>query len=87
MSPSRIVLSDSDSLSLNACFEDYGTRIFVVKSEGLSPTEEMVQDIISIIHMFSCRIYGLRKYKKMIADDKSLKKEEEDGKEGGSDTL
>ena len=25
--------------------------------------EELVQDIISILHEFSCRLYGLRKYK------------------------
>lgn len=30
----------------------------------LSPQEELVQDIISILHVFSCRLYGLRKYKK-----------------------
>lgn len=28
------------------------------------------QHLISIIHIFSCRIYGLRKYKKEIKDDK-----------------
>lgn len=24
----------------------------------------MIEDLISIIHVFSCKIYGLRKYKK-----------------------
>lgn len=28
--------------------------------------EELVQDIVSILHIFSCRLYGLRKYKKQI---------------------
>ena len=28
------------------------------------PEEEMIEDLISIIHVFSCRIYGLRKYKR-----------------------
>ena len=32
--------------------------------ETLSPNEELVQDIISILRVFSCRLYGLRKYKK-----------------------
>jgi ribonucleotide monophosphatase NagD (HAD superfamily) len=32
--------------------------------EELSPQEELVQDIVSILHVFSCRLYGLRKYKK-----------------------
>ena len=34
-----------------------------------TPEEEMIQDLISIIHVFSCRIYGLRKYKKKIEED------------------
>lgn len=46
-----------------------GTEIVVVNNESLSPQEEMVQDLISIIHVFSCRIYGLRKYIKKIKDD------------------
>lgn len=35
-------------------------------------TEELVQDLISIIHVFSCRIYGLRKYKKKMSEDEDL---------------
>lgn len=27
---------------------------------------------LSIIHVFSCRIYGLRKYKKKMSEDKDL---------------
>ena len=40
-----------------------GVEIILVNNEKLSPQEELVQDLISIIHVFSCRIYGLRKYK------------------------
>ena len=36
--------------------------------------EELVQDIISILHVFSCRIYGLRKYKKKIKRDEEIAK-------------
>ncbi len=43
-----------------------GTEIIVVKNEKLSPSEELTQDLISIIHVFSCRIYGLRTYKQKI---------------------
>jgi len=52
---------------------DFGCEIEIVNNETLSPQEEMVQDLISIIHIFSCRIYGLRKYKKEIKDDKNAK--------------
>lgn len=41
-------------------------NIIVVNNEKLSPQQELVQDLISIIHVFSCRVYGLRKYKKEI---------------------
>ena len=47
----------------------FGTKIIIVNNEVLSPNEELVQDIISILHVFSCRIYGLRKYKKVIKDE------------------
>lgn len=43
-----------------------GTKILVAENITLSPEEEFVQDLISIIHVFSCRVYGLRKYKKKI---------------------
>ena len=39
------------------------TRNQIVNNEELSPQEELVQDIVSILHVFSCRLYGLRKYK------------------------
>jgi len=42
----------------------YGCEIIVVNAERLSPQQEMVEDLMSIIHTFSCRLNGLRKYKK-----------------------
>jgi len=49
-----------------------GVEILVVNNEKMSPQEELVQDLISIIHVFSCRIYGLRKYKKKIEEDEEI---------------
>lgn len=46
---------------------DHGTTLTVMNAETLSPEEEMTQDLLSIIHCFSSRLYGLRKYKKQIA--------------------
>jgi putative resolvase len=43
-----------------------GCKIVVVNQESLSPQQEMVEDLMSIIHTFSCRLYGLRKYQKSI---------------------
>lgn len=51
-------------------FEDFALRhnckILVVNQESLSPREEMVQDLLSIVQTFSNRLYGLRKYKKTV---------------------
>ena len=47
-------------------------EIILVNNEKLSPQEELVQDLISIIHVFSCRIYGLRKYKTKIERDEEV---------------
>ena len=52
----------------------FDTKLLVVNNEFLSPQEELVQDIISIIHVFSCRIYGLRKYSDKIKKDKDIPK-------------
>ena len=57
----------------------FNTTIVVVNNESLSPQEELVQDIVSILHAFSCRLYGLRKYKKQIEGDEGLAKELQDG--------
>ena len=51
----------------NYC-EQYGCLIEVVNNEKTSPEQELIYDLISIIHVFSCRIYGLRKYKTMIKE-------------------
>ena len=52
----------------------FNVEIVVVKNEKLSPHEELVQDMVSILHVFSCRLYGLRKYKKQIEGDASIAK-------------
>ena len=55
------------------------TRNQIVNNEELSPQEELVQDIVSILRVFSCRLYGLRKYKKQIERDEEIAKELQDG--------
>ena len=49
-----------------------------IEHEELSSHEELVQDIISILHVFSCRLYGLRKYKKQIEKDEEIAEELQD---------
>ena len=68
--------------------EKFNTKIIIVNNETLSPNEELVQDIISILHVFSCRLYGLRKYKNQIREDEEIAKELQDGNKSnpGTDT-
>jgi putative resolvase len=49
-----------------------GTKIVVLNQDNLSPEREMVEDILAIVHVFSCRLYGLRKYKVKIKEDPDL---------------
>ena len=57
----------------------FHTTIVIVNKEELSSQEELVQDSVSILHVFSCRLYGLRKYKKQIERDEEIVKELQDG--------
>lgn len=55
----------------NLCHQ-FDTQIVILNDKTTSPQQELVEDLISIIHMFSCRIYGLRKYKTDIKEDDDL---------------
>jgi len=52
----------------------HGTKIEVINLPSVSPQEELVDDLMTIIHVFSARLYGLRHYKK----SDFLGKEDED---------
>jgi len=45
--------------------------LVVMNTETLSPEQEMVQDLMTITHCFSARLYGLRNYRKAL--DRALK--------------
>jgi len=77
----RIVLAHQDRLArfgyqllVHLC-QTHKTELVVMNTESLSPEQELVQDLITITHCFSSRLYGLRNYgkalKKAIADDQS----------------
>lgn len=46
-----------------------GCTILVANQESLSPREEMVRDLLAIMHTFSCRLDGLRGYEKTLKDE------------------
>lgn len=43
-------------------------EIIVANQESLSPQQELVEDLMAIIHCFSCRLYGLSNYSKEIKE-------------------
>jgi predicted site-specific integrase-resolvase len=51
--------------------EQNGGQIVVLDKTVHSPQSELTQDLLSILHLFSCRMHGLRKYSKKIKEDLS----------------
>lgn len=52
--------------------EQNGGNIVVLEQTIYCPNAELTQDLLSIIHVFSCRMHGLRKYGKKIKEDTDL---------------
>jgi putative resolvase len=46
--------------------EQQQCELVVLNTESLSPEQEMVRDLMTIIHCFSSRLYGLRNYRKAL---------------------
>lgn len=77
----QVVLAHQDrlarfgySLLVHLC-QTHHCQLVVMNTEQLSPEQELVQDLITITHCFSSRLYGLRNYRKAlekaIKDDQS----------------
>lgn len=49
-----------------------GGRIVVLNEISLSPTEELTQDLLTILHVFSCRLCGIRKYRDKIKAENNI---------------
>jgi putative resolvase len=60
----RLVRFGFDLLS-HLC-RTHGCELLVLNTETLSPEQEMVQDLMTITHCFSARLYGLRNYRKAL---------------------
>ena len=46
--------------------EESGCEIVVLNQPSCSPEQEMVKDMLAIVHTFSCRLYGIRKYRQQL---------------------
>ncbi|NET80498.1 MAG: IS607 family transposase [Moorea sp. SIO1F2] len=55
-----------------------GVKLVVLNERKLSPEQELVEDILSILHCFSARLYGLRKYQRQVSKAVQEKTSEQD---------
>ena len=75
----RVLIAHQDRLArfgfalIKHLCETHHTELVVMNTETLSPEQELVQDLMSILHCFSSRLYGLRNYRKAL--EKALKDE------------
>jgi predicted site-specific integrase-resolvase len=75
---SEIVVTHKDRLSrfgfelIDRIAQFHNCKLLVLDKTVTSPEQELVQDLVSIIHVFSSRLYGLRKYTDKIKEDKSI---------------
>lgn len=49
--------------------EKFECELVVLNHRKLSPEQELVQDMLSLVHCFSSRLYGLRKYKSKLKEE------------------
>ena len=49
-----------------------GGEIMVLDRTEVSPQRELTEDLLAILHVFSCRMHGLRRYENQIKEDKDL---------------
>jgi len=65
--------------TIEKLFNSYGTKIIIISDIGItkSTENEFLEEIISLIHSFSMKMYSSRRKKKMklIAEDLNLEKE------------
>ena len=68
----RLVVAHKDRLArfgfelLEHLCRTHDCELVVMNNESLSPEQEMVQDMLAIVHCFSARLYGLRNYRKAL---------------------
>ncbi len=78
---SIVIITDRDRLtrysfnSIKALFERFGTKILVLSDVGVIKSEEneLISDLIAMIHCFSMRMYSGRKKQKLTLVEEDLK--------------
>ena len=53
-----------------------GGSVLVLNQSHASPESELTEDLLAILHTFSCRMHGLRRYSTAIAQDQGLSEQQ-----------
>ena len=70
-----VVVAHKDRLArfgydlLERLFQRNGGKVVVLNEVSLSPEQELTADLLTILHVFSCRLCGIRKYKEAIKQE------------------
>ena len=81
----RIVVAHRDRLArfgfevIQWMAERNGGELVVLDNRDHSPEPELTQDLLAILHTFSCRLPGLRRYRQAIQKDPSLSDHQTEG--------
>ena len=68
----QLVVAHRDRLArfgvelIQQVIEHNGGELVVLDQSAHSPEHELTQDLLNILHVFSCRMHGLRNYKKQV---------------------
>ena len=74
----RIVVAHRDRLArfggevIQFLVKQNGGEVVVLDHTVYSPEEELTADLLAILHVFSCRLSGLRRYRDQIKEDRNL---------------
>ena len=74
----RIIVAHRDRLArfggeiIQFLVEQNGGAVVVLDQTVHSLEEELTADLLAISYLFSCRMYGLRRYRNQIKEDRDL---------------
>ena len=74
----RVVVAHRDRLArfggevIQFLVEQNGGEVVVLDQNVYSPEQELTEDLLTILHVFSRRMYGLRRYRDQIKEDRNL---------------
>jgi len=74
----EVVVAHKDRLSrfgvdlIRWIIENHGGKLVVLDNIKQSPEQELTRDLFTILHVFSCRLHGLRNYRDSLKEDENL---------------